>query len=130
LSHEQNVGEELRRLADAPEAVEIIRKGPEKIDSQFAVSYSMVLNLLSTRTLPSCRSFFERSFARFQAVSGVQGMLDMADELERDAAELDAEAVRLCAAAKSAGKDTPDDAAALAELKVRLHLSGLRVQRL
>lgn len=46
-------------------AWEIIRKGPERLQSQFAAGYSMVLNLLYTRTLEEARAFIDRSFSSY-----------------------------------------------------------------
>ena len=81
----------------------IIKKGPEKLESQFSVNYSMILNLLSTRTLQECRTFFERSFARFQATSGSDRTLDTAEKLEQEAAELSEKGEELQKAEKAKG---------------------------
>lgn len=39
---------------------------------QFTTGYSMVLNLLYTRTLEEARSFLDRSFAAYLGGQGVQ----------------------------------------------------------
>lgn len=43
-------------------AWDIIRKGPERLQSQFAAGYGMVLNLLYSRSLQDAKAFIERSF--------------------------------------------------------------------
>lgn len=43
-------------------AWDIIRKGPERLQSQFAAGYGMVLNLLYSRTLQEAKAFIDRSF--------------------------------------------------------------------
>lgn len=43
-------------------AWDIIRKGPERLQSQFAAGYGMVLNLLYTRSLQEAKAFIDRSF--------------------------------------------------------------------
>ena len=43
-------------------AWDIIRKGPERLQSQFAAGYGMVLNLLYSRTLEEAKAFIDRSF--------------------------------------------------------------------
>ena len=53
------------RFEEAEVAWEIIRKGPERLQSQFAAGYSMVLNLLYTRTLEEARAFIDRSFSSY-----------------------------------------------------------------
>lgn len=108
-----------RRYEGAPEAVGIVAKGPENIISQFAVSYSMVLNLLSTRDLASCRTFFERSFAAFQAQSSLDKSLAAADKLLAEANVLDVEVSRLRREADAFGSSRLDADADLAALKVR-----------
>lgn len=51
---------------EEPEAAwEIIKKGPERLESQFAAGYSMVLNLLYTRSLQEAREFIDRSFSTY-----------------------------------------------------------------
>ena len=67
-----------------------IAAGPERIESQFAISYSMVLNLLSTRTLPACQDFLSRSFLRHQATKGADRSLAMAVQMDEQAAALEA----------------------------------------
>ena len=68
--------------------MDIIAKGPESIDSQFNVSYGMVLNLLSTRRLDDCRTFLDRSFLRYQGTAGHVAALQEAQRLECAANEL------------------------------------------
>lgn len=48
----------------------------------------MVLNLLSTRSLNDCAVFLDRSFLRFQALSGVGDAVKAAERLERKAEAL------------------------------------------
>ena len=43
-------------------AWDIIRKGPERLQSQFAAGYGMVLNLLYSRSLQEAKAFIDRSF--------------------------------------------------------------------
>ena len=43
-------------------AWDIIRKGPERLQSQFAAGYGMVLNLLYSRSLEEAKAFIDRSF--------------------------------------------------------------------
>lgn len=43
----------------------IISRGPEPLRSQFSTGYSMVLNLVATRTLQEARAFIERSFNNY-----------------------------------------------------------------
>lgn len=43
-------------------AWDIIRKGPERLQSQFAAGYGMVLNLLHSRSLEEAKAFIDRSF--------------------------------------------------------------------
>lgn len=46
-------------------AWDIIRKGPERLQSQFAAGYGMVLNLLYTRTMDEAKAFIGRSFSSY-----------------------------------------------------------------
>ena len=43
-------------------AWDIIKKGPERLQSQFAAGYGMVLNLLHSRSLEEAKAFIDRSF--------------------------------------------------------------------
>ena len=74
----------------------------------------MVLNLLSTRALPDCRDFFERSFARFQATGGVEAKLTDADTLEKAADKMQRQAERLKATGvlEDAEDESDDESAA------------------
>ena len=76
------------RFEGARAAFSIIARGPEQIKSQFCVSYGMVLNLLSTRSLADCAVFLDRSFLRFQALGSVGGTIREAEALERQAEAL------------------------------------------
>ena len=40
----------------------IIKRGPERLQSQFAAGYGMVLNLLYSRSLDDAKAFIDRSF--------------------------------------------------------------------
>ena len=53
------------RYEEPEGAWEIIKKGPERLESQFAAGYSMVLNLLYTRSLQEARAFIDRSFSTY-----------------------------------------------------------------
>ena len=53
------------RYEEPEGAWEIIRKGPERLESQFAAGYSMVLNLLYTRSVQEAREFIDRSFSTY-----------------------------------------------------------------
>lgn len=83
------------RFEGAREAGQIIARGPERIMSQFLVSYSMVLNLLSTRTLPECQAFLERSFMRYQATQGAERATARIEQSEATIASLEAQAGEL-----------------------------------
>lgn len=50
------------RYEEGQAAWDIIRKGPERLQSQFAAGYGMVLNLLYSRSLDEAKAFIERSF--------------------------------------------------------------------
>ncbi len=50
------------RYEEGQVAWDIIRKGPERLQSQFAAGYGMVLNLLYSRSLDEAKAFIERSF--------------------------------------------------------------------
>lgn len=52
------------------------------------MSYGMVLNLLSTRSLADCAVFLDRSFLRFQALGDVGDAVRQAEALERQAEAL------------------------------------------
>lgn len=56
--------------------------------SQFSISYGMVLNLLSTRTLQDCEQFLARSFLRFQTAGNVEETVAEAQRLESEAERL------------------------------------------
>ena len=50
------------RYEEGEVAWDIIRKGPERLQSQFAAGYGMVLNLLYSRSLAEAKAFIDRSF--------------------------------------------------------------------
>ena len=50
-------------------AWDIIKKGPERLQSQFAAGYGMVLNLLYSRTLEEAKAFIDRSFNTYLSKS-------------------------------------------------------------
>ncbi len=54
----------MHRFDGADTAAEIIGRGPEPLSSQFAASYGLVLNLLSSKGLADARTFINRSFGR------------------------------------------------------------------
>jgi hypothetical protein len=83
------------RFEGAQEAVQIIARGPERIQSQFTVSYSMVLNLLSTRTVPEIQGFLARSFMRYQATAGAEAAAKRMEGLQARVDELDAQASKV-----------------------------------
>lgn len=76
------------RFEGARAAYSIIARGPEQIMSQFSVSYGMVLNLLSTRSLQACEHFLARSFLRFQTAGNVEETVAEAQRLESEAERL------------------------------------------
>ncbi|PSC72530.1 DEAD-box ATP-dependent RNA helicase chloroplastic isoform B [Micractinium conductrix] len=71
---------------DADVAWDIIRRGPEPLRSQFTTGYSMVLNLLYTRSLEEARAFLDRSFSRYMGGMGAQRRLKEIEQLEAKAA--------------------------------------------
>eukprot|EP00884_Botryococcus_braunii_P013752 jgi/Botrbrau1/22378/Bobra.0002s0055.1 len=83
------------RFEEAGDAVGIIARGPEPLASQFSTSYSMVTNLLSTRTLDEARAFISRSFNNYLGGEGQVRKLRKAESLETRARDLleEAEAV-------------------------------------
>jgi superfamily II RNA helicase len=50
------------RYEEGEVAWDIIKKGPERLQSQFAAGYGMVLNLLYSRSLDEAKAFIDRSF--------------------------------------------------------------------
>lgn len=50
------------RYEEGDVAWDIIKKGPERLQSQFAAGYGMVLNLLHSRSLDEAKAFIDRSF--------------------------------------------------------------------
>ena len=66
--------------------------------SQFSISYGMVLNLLSTRSLRDCEAFLARSFLRFQTAYNVT-------EATAEAQRLESEAERLLHRVEGAGNE-------------------------
>lgn len=56
------------RFEGPKEAFGIIRGGPEPLTSQFTTGYSMVLNLLATRSLQEAKAFVQRSFSHYLGV--------------------------------------------------------------
>lgn len=52
-------------------AWDIIKKGPERLQSQFAAGYGMVLNLLYSRTLQEAKAFIDRSFNTYLSKSAL-----------------------------------------------------------
>ncbi|KAG2495596.1 hypothetical protein HYH03_006196 [Edaphochlamys debaryana] len=73
------------KFEGAEEAWDIIRAGPEPLASRFAVSYGLVLNLLSVNTLEQCRQFVSRSFGSFLATEGNARRLKEAEAAEAEA---------------------------------------------
>ncbi|PRW05688.1 DEAD DEAH box helicase, partial [Chlorella sorokiniana] len=73
---------------DGDVAWDIVRRGPEPLRSQFTTGYSMVLNLLYTRTLEEARAFLDRSFAAYLGGQGVQRRLLEIERLEVKAAAI------------------------------------------
>lgn len=53
------------RFEGPKEAFGIIRGGPEPLTSHFTTGYSMVLNLLATRSLDEAKAFVQRSFSHY-----------------------------------------------------------------
>ncbi|KAI3428051.1 hypothetical protein D9Q98_006436 [Chlorella vulgaris] len=79
---------------DPDAAWDIIRKGPEPLRSQFSTGYSMVLNLLYTRSLAEARAFLDRSFSRYLGSIGSQRRLEEAAKLEERAGGIMEEVAR------------------------------------
>ncbi|KAL3144002.1 hypothetical protein ABBQ32_003810 [Trebouxia sp. C0010 RCD-2024] len=69
-------------------AWDIIRKGPERLQSQFAAGYGMVLNLLYTRSLQEAKAFIDRSFNSYLSGEGREKKLADIDRCEQQAAKL------------------------------------------
>ena len=56
----------LQSKFDDPEALlDLLKKGPEPLQSHFATGYGMVLKVLHQRTMASARAFVERSFYNY-----------------------------------------------------------------
>ena len=56
----------LQSRFDEPEALlDLLKKGPEPLQSHFATGYGMVLKVLHQRTMASARAFVERSFYNY-----------------------------------------------------------------
>lgn len=53
------------RFSGPHTAVDILRRGPEPLRSQFSTGYGMVLRLLRHRSLDSARDFVQRSFYNY-----------------------------------------------------------------
>jgi len=90
-------------------AVSLLARGPERLASQFRPGYSMVLNLVATRSLGDARAFVERSFGaylggegarrRAAQVAAAERAADHLEEVAEDAAAAAGEAVAAAAAA-------------------------------
>jgi ubiquinone biosynthesis protein UbiJ len=72
----------------------------------------MVLNLLSTRTLPECEDFLSRSFLHFQATAGARAATIAAQQLKQQAVQVEQQAAAL--------PDSSSEAHSLEKCKVRL----------
>ena len=48
----------------------ILRRGPEPVDSQFAIGYGMALNLLERRSMREAQRLIQRSFLNYQSMAG------------------------------------------------------------
>ncbi|KAK9820466.1 hypothetical protein WJX72_010660 [[Myrmecia] bisecta] len=103
------------RFEGADAAVAIIRKGSERLQSQFTAGYSMVLNLLYSRTLAEAKTFIERSFSNYLGGEGHQRRLAEIADLEKRAADMLATAEAL---SRSSG-DAPTEATFAAFHKAR-----------
>ena len=88
------------RWEGAEEAFSILAAGPEPLASQFAASYTMVLNLLTCYSLEGARAFLARSFGHYLSGAGVAKRLRAAEALEAEAARL-AQAHRASGAGES-----------------------------
>ncbi|KAL0028996.1 hypothetical protein WJX77_010606 [Trebouxia sp. C0004] len=58
------------RYEEGDVAWDIIKKGPERLQSQFAAGYGMVLNLLYSRSLDEAKAFIDRSFNSYLTGEG------------------------------------------------------------
>jgi hypothetical protein len=76
------------RWEGAEEAFSILAAGPEPLASQFAASYTMVLNLLTCYSLEGARAFLARSFGHYLSGAGAAKRLRAAEALEAEAARL------------------------------------------
>jgi len=76
------------RWEGAEEAFSILAAGPEPLASQFAASYTMVLNLLTCHSLEGARAFLARSFGHYLSGAGAARRLRAAEALEAEAARL------------------------------------------
>ncbi|KAF6256227.1 P-loop containing nucleoside triphosphate hydrolase protein [Scenedesmus sp. NREL 46B-D3] len=76
------------RFEGAEAAHGIIAAGPEPLRSQFATSYSLVLNLLSVYSLDEARDFLSKSFGTYLHEEGNQRLRQQAQQLMDTAAQL------------------------------------------
>lgn len=60
------------RFEGAEEAGNIIRNGPDPLQSQFTTGYSLVLNLLSIFSLDGAKDFLEKSFQNYLSENGLK----------------------------------------------------------
>ncbi|KAL6771020.1 CPLD46 [Auxenochlorella protothecoides x Auxenochlorella symbiontica] len=74
---------------DEPSAAwEVLKGGPEPLESQFSAGYSMALSLLATRSLPDARAFLHKSFLRYMGGAATRQRLAEVAALERAAEDL------------------------------------------
>jgi superfamily II RNA helicase len=105
-------------------AAALIARGPERLASQFRPGYSMVLNLLATRSLPDARAFVERSFGAYLGGEGAARRAAQVAAAEALADDLEAGA-EAAAAAASAAAASPDASATARKKEARRVLRGL-----
>mmetsp|Transcript_21229 Transcript_21229/g.58993 ORF Transcript_21229/g.58993 Transcript_21229/m.58993 type:complete len:1163 (-) Transcript_21229:57-3545(-) len=100
------------RWDGAHEALEVIRRGPEPLVSQFSTSYSMVLSLLATKSLEEAKAFVERSFGNYQSGAGRNKRMEEITDLVTQAEEALKRALSLSErlSASSASKNVNHDA--------------------
>ncbi|KAL0037105.1 hypothetical protein WJX79_000589 [Trebouxia sp. C0005] len=81
------------RYEEGDVAWDIIKKGPERLQSQFAAGYGMVLNLLHSRSLDEAKAFIDRSFNSYLTGEGREKRLADIEKCERGVQDLMQQAI-------------------------------------
>ena len=111
-----------------PGAAALLARGPERLASQFRPGYSMVLNLVATRSLADARAFVERSFGAYLGGEGARRRAAQVDAAERVADHLEEVAEDAAAAADeaaAAAAAAPDASATARKKEARRALRAL-----